>query len=222
MNLAERAFVSLFPDKSPDRRMVVRYSRRFSSFNANVRYSRDEMVFSLSDSWREVSEDIQQGLIEVLLSKVYKVNKRTINQDLYHSFMRNLSKFQVPDRQDPFLLERFRLINERFFNGLLSPPNLVWGKTAFRKLGHYEYSSDTVVISSVFLPVSDESLPLIDFVLFHELLHKKHSYDHRKLRARHHSAAFRADEARWPDKSVDEKLRSFLRKRRRRGLLRFF
>ena len=45
----------------------------------------------------------------------------------------------------------------------MQTPNLVWGKNSFRKLGSYEYGSDTITISKIFLE-SDKSL--LDYVMY--------------------------------------------------------
>jgi hypothetical protein len=60
---------------------------------------------------------------------------------------------------------------------------------------------------------------LVDFVLYHEMLHKKHQYDHKKQRAIHHSKAFREDEAKWHEKDMEKKLSWFLSKKRIKKLL---
>lgn len=216
MNLAQKALQELFPEKSDARVFSVEYSGRFSAYNANVKYGPGFVRFSLSREWETVSEEIQQGVVEHLLCKIYRTKRSSSNQDLYRSFMKHLSKYARIDEKDPYLFSRFEVINERYFNGMMSAPNLRFGKRAFRKLGHYEYSSDTIVISSIFekAPFDPKVEELLDFVLYHEMLHKVHQYDHKKQRAVHHSRAFRDDEKKWHDKDVEKKLSWFLSKRR--------
>ncbi|MBN1275806.1 hypothetical protein JXA12_05985 [Candidatus Woesearchaeota archaeon] len=221
MNLAVKAVRELFPERDETRRLEVTYSGRFSSYNANVKYSSTYLQFSLSKSFLELSEEIRQGVIEHLLNKVYGTKRRSTNQDLYHAFMRNLSSVARIEEKDPYLLFRFKEINERYFNGLMTEPNLKWGKQAYRKLGHYEYASDTIVISSVFKPAAEDRKveALLDFVLYHEMLHKKHQYDHKAERARHHTKAFKEDEQKWHDQKIEKKLSWYLGKKRLKRLL---
>ena len=216
MTLAKKALRELFPERDERRSLVVEYSGRFSRFNANVKYSSVEIRFSLSKEFKELSEEIRQGVVEHLLCKVYGVRRSSLNQELYLSFMKHLSSVARIEERDPFLLSRFEHINEAFFHGMMATPNLCWGQRAFSKLGHYAYATDTIVISSVFKDAErDEKVrSLLDFVLYHEMLHKKHSYDHRKVRARHHTKAFREDEQKWPDRGVERKLSWFLAKQR--------
>jgi len=87
---------------------------------------------------------------------------------------------------------------------------LVWGGYTKTQLGHYTYANNTVSISRV-LEENDE---LLDFVVYHELLHKKHKFKHKGTRSISHTAEFRADEKKFSDKNMDEELRKFLRKPR--------
>lgn len=221
MNLAEKALAELFPGRQEKRKLSVQYHNRFSKYNANVKYNASEIKFALSSHFKELSEEIQQGVIEYLLCKMYGAKKQTTNMDLYHSFMKHLANVAKVEDKDPYLQVRFQMINERYFHGMLSEPNLVWGKQAYRKLGHYEYASDTILISSIFKRAMEDAKveELVDFVVYHEMLHKKHQYDHKKERAVHHSKAFREDEAKWHDKDVEKKLSWFLSKRRIKKLL---
>lgn len=221
MDLAQQALNELFPEKHEHRSLQVRYSGRFSSYNANVRYTPTKITFSLSKAFLELSEEIRQGVIEHLLCKMYGEHKKSTKQDLYLSFMKHLSSVAKVQEQDPYLLERFEAINERYFNGMMSAPNLRWGKDARRKLGHYEYASDTILISAVFenAPQDERVRQLLDFVIYHEMLHKKHRYDHKAKRAVHHTKAFREDERKWHDPEVERKLSWFLAKKRMKRAL---
>ncbi len=216
MNLAQQALENLFPERNEERSLLVEYSGKFSAYNANVKYGPTFLKFSLSKEWKEISVEIQSGIIEHLLCKVYGIKKPSTNQDLYHSFMKHMAKVARISEKDPYLQERFQIINEQYFNGLMSEPNLRWGKQAYRKLGHYEYTSDSIVISSIFAKAStdEKTQNLLDFVMYHEMLHKKHQYDHKKERAIHHSKAFREEEKLWPDKQIEKKLSWFLSKKK--------
>jgi hypothetical protein len=221
MNLPEIAFHNVFPERIEKRKFSLSYSGKFSSYNANVKYSVTEIKFSLSKEFEELSDEIKLGMMEHLFCKMYKTKVPTANQDLYRSFMKHLTKVARIEEKDSFLLERFENINKQYFFGMMSAPNLRWGQKAFRKLGHYEYASDTIVISSVFADApSDEKIAaLLDFVLYHEMLHKKHQYDHKKERAIHHSRTFRLDEKKWHDKDVNKRISWFLAKKRLRKAL---
>ena len=111
------------------------------------------------------------------------------------------SRGQVHD-----LRAAFKRVNQRFFNDEMEAPELCWsGRSSYRKLGHYDPQADSIVISSV-LDSSAVPEAALDFVVFHELLHKRHGFDWNNEQARVHTPAFRRDERRYPDKTSIEAL----------------
>jgi predicted metallopeptidase len=100
----------------------------------------------------------------------------------------------------------FTRINQRFFNNRMQAPRLSWsGRQSYRKLGHYESIADAIVISSA---LDSHQVPetALDFVIYHELLHKQHGAKWSGGRAHSHTPAFRRDERRYPDKDNIEAL----------------
>ena len=221
MNLVEEAFNDLFPEKEESRKFLITYSGKFRKLNANVKYTREYIHFYLSKEWLEFSEDLRKGLVQSLLIKVfrkYDYNK-TFELDLYEKFVSNLGKYAKVEHSDPSLEESFRRINKIYFNNEMEKPNLLWGQDAMTKLGHYEYATNTVVISSIFKKEQE----LIDYIMHHELLHKKHGNKTTKTgRSIHHSSIFRKDEAKYHDKDAEKKTRAFVRRQRVKKAFRFF
>jgi hypothetical protein len=92
------------------------------------------------------------------------------------------------------LNEIFARVNNDYFGGLMPKPALTWNRTlTARKFGHYQPSRDTIMIS---ITMDDPAVPslALDFVMYHELLHKKHGSMTVKGRRLSHSQAFRAEE----------------------------
>ena len=85
MNFADQAFLEIFPSKKLPI-ISVEYSGRFNAFNAHVIKKNNNLTFKLSKKWRSISPEIKKGLVQELLTKLYKVKKRTLNMDLYESF----------------------------------------------------------------------------------------------------------------------------------------
>ncbi len=218
MNLAEKAFKELFPEKYESRRFEVKYSKKFSKYNANVKYNKIFMRFNLSYDWKEISEEIQMGLIQSLLLKIYKEKNKTINLDLYQKFVKNIPKFSITTKVDPFLEESFNRVNEKYFYGFIDLPNLVWGQLSFRKLGSYDYLADTITMSKIM--IEDEEL--LDYVMYHELLHKKLQFYTKNGRNYHHTTEFRKKEKEFDNPNIDEKLKSFLARKRMKKLFKFW
>lgn len=92
----------------------------------------------------------------------------------------------------------FERVNRAFFDGRMESPTISWSRSDTRRMfGHYEFVSDALVVSSS-LDRDDVPPFVVDFIVFHELLHKKHGLRWSGTRAHAHTAAFRRDERRFP------------------------
>jgi len=191
--------------------ITVTYSKRFKGYNANVRYGRGKITFSIAHNWKEVDEDIQKGLVQHLLCRVLKIKKDTLHIQLYEEFLRQASEYAPKGISDELLKERFAVLNEKYFAGMMNQPTLTWGRASTTKLGSYEYATDTVVLSTILR----ENQDLLDYVLYHELLHKKHKFSCSNGRTHHHTPAFRADEKQFWLADAEKKLHAFVARKRR-------
>lgn len=66
----------------------------------------------------------------------------------------------------------FQHVNTQYFQGQLERPRLTWNQTlTHRKFGHYQPANDTLMIS---ITLDHPKIPvyLVEFVMYHELLHK--------------------------------------------------
>lgn len=217
MSIAKVAYMGLF-GREPEREMKLRYSRRFRGYNANVRYNERMMEFGLSRHWKGISQDIQIGLLQTLILKATGRRAKTVNTELYNIFLKKVHQASPKERIDGALFELFCELNREYFGSLLETPNLVWGRNSLRKLGSYDYGTDTVTLSSVLKPRPD----LTKYVLYHELLHKKHKYSADGRGSLHHSPGFRHDERQYRGHDrLEKELAAYLRKKKGPGWLGF-
>jgi len=108
------------------------------------------------------------------------------------------------ERPDPKTLGRhhdlrqvFDRVNGAYFEPRLDRPVLIWNSAITRrKVGHYQPVTDTVMIS---VTLDDARVPdyVVEFVMYHELLHKHLGTRVIKGRRYAHSAAFRQAEKRF-------------------------
>jgi len=211
--LIKEAFHQLYPDKELRYDISLKYSRKFKSYNANVKIYGNNLMFNLSRDWRKISREIQIGLIQELLTKILKnKTKKTINIELYNLFMKNVHIAVPKTKTDEILEESFDRLNEIYFNGLLDKTNLKWGSNSTSKLGSYEYGSDTITISAIF---KDSEQQLLDYVMYHEMLHKKFKFQNKNGRNMHHSSEFRAMEAKFENRDLMEREISKLARKHR-------
>jgi hypothetical protein len=116
------------------------------------------------------------------------------------------------------LREVFDRVNDGCFDGRLTPPLLTWNKSrTFRVMGHYQYATDTVMIS-MSLDSADVPAWAIDHVMHHELLHRVMGAQVMNGRLYAHTPAFRAAERAFPDyQRADAFLNQLSAQLRRRG-----
>jgi len=91
----------------------------------------------------------------------------------------------------------FKRVNQQYFHDSLSRPHLIWSsRLTFRKFGHYQWDIDTVMISQT---LDNQRVPefVVDYVMYHELLHKKLGI--RKVNGRRlsHTKIFRNEEQKF-------------------------
>lgn len=210
MNLAHRAYVELY-GKEPEHRMEISYHGGFKGFNANVRKHGNAVTFSLSRKFEACEPEVQLGVMQFLLNKLHRTKVRSEHIDFYNTFLKRMSDLAPVTETDPVLEASFQRMNERYLQGMMTVPNLVWGRGSTRLLGTYTYATDTIMISSVLAQAPDE---LLDYVMYHEMLHKKHKFSCSTSRTHSHTKAFRADEALYHVKDAEARLTRFLARAR--------
>jgi hypothetical protein len=86
----------------------------------------------------------------------------------------------------------------------MSPPHLAWSRSVLRQeFGRYESSRDTVTLNRA-LDHPDVPERVVEYVLYHELLHKELGVQVRAGRRQVHTRAFREAERRFVQRSDAE------------------
>jgi len=108
----------------------------------------------------------------------------------------------------------FSRLNRRHFDGEIDKPVLTWSRRRARSiLGHHDAAHDTITISKT-LDSVDVPEWFVEYILFHEMLHIKHPARIINGRRYYHTAAFRAEEQRYPGyEQAQEWLDRVVRKR---------
>ena len=181
----------------------VKYSGRFKGYNANIQRKGDRVTLSLAKQWRGVSKDIQLGIAQLLACKLLKRKEQTSYMDLYHHFMKHAHIGVIKTKSDPQLEASFTRVNAEYFSGIIEKPNLIWGKQTKRTLGTYDYGTDTIRVSA---SLQDEEL--LDYVMYHEVLHKHLKFKHKGKNTRYHTKQFRVKEKQFKNAlACEEKLK---------------
>jgi hypothetical protein len=207
---AIRGIFSHFPYEAS-----LKYSAKFKPFRANVRLKRDKVQLNLSKEWKPVSPEIQIGLIQELLLKILKgklkpLRSTTDNIELYNTFIKKLHLAIPKTKSHPLLESSFNRVNEQYFFGLIALPNLIWSDSV-NKLGSYEYATDTIAISKCLM----HDLEALDYVMYHEMLHKKYKFYTKNGRSYHHTRKFREKEKEFQNSAlIERRLKSIIRKKK--------
>lgn len=212
MNIIQEAFQKLYPEKTLNYSTSIKFSGKFKPYNANVQINKltKHLIFNLSKTWRPINKEIKMGLIQSLLIKIFKQKASSTNIDLYNSFIKNLHISIPKTESDPILLESFNRINGTYFSNIIEQPNLKWGSASATKLGSYEYQTDTITISSLFKETEQE---LLDYIVYHELLHKKHKFKTSGTRSYHHTSIFKKQEKQFKNsEEIEQKLKKLCSK----------
>lgn len=158
-----------------------------------------------SQGFLHASDEIWEAMFGMMLSRKTNKRKQLINgftdSETFASVMFDLES--VIEREHRHkgvahdLLESFERVNEGYFSNEMQQPFLTWSQTpTATKYGHYQAATDTVMLSTT---LDREEVPgyVVDFVMYHELLHKLHGVEVVDGRRMVHTAAFRRDEKKF-------------------------
>lgn len=91
----------------------------------------------------------------------------------------------------------FERVNAAYFGGKMARPRLIWNNTLTgRKFGHFDFLRDTLMVTQTLdSPAAPEFV--VDFLVFHELLHKFHGQTWVNGRGYAHTTEFYRDERKF-------------------------
>lgn len=212
MDLIEESFQRLFPEKEFPYQTEMEYNRRLADFNANVRLEPRKIKVNLNLQWKDIDREIKIGLIQHLLLRILKKKANTHNIDLYNNFIKNIPILTPKTKSDPVLESSFDRVNHSFLSNSVEKTNLAWGTASFRKLASYNFHTDTITVSTLF---ADSSPEILDYLMYHEMLHKHHKFKHNYGRSSFHTGAFREDEKRYPNhERIETEIESIIRSKK--------
>ncbi len=220
MNLIQQSFQELFPTKQLTYKTILKYNKKLGDFNGNIKLQYNTLQVNMNYKWQEIDEEIQKGLIQTLLVKMfakrfrYPAKNTTFNIELYNNFVKKIPSITPKTKTDPILEASFHRVNQNQFYNLIDQPNLVWGTDSRRKLACYNFHNDTITVSTLFKEVKPE---ILDYLIYHELLHKKQKFQYKAGRNYFHTKQFRQAESQFPNqKQIEQELNKIIRKRPRK------
>jgi hypothetical protein len=202
-----RVFQELKP-RTPLPAIAVEF-RQFANANSLIQFKQGRILVRITDVLEPAPAPIIESLAWVLLSKLFRKPipgdellryKRYIQRkdmrDRIHSVRMERGRKQISGAKgDAYDLDRlFDELNFRYFFGLMPRPAIGWSLRSSRGiLGHYDASHNTIVLSKL---LDSRAIPqvVVEYVMFHEMLHIKHPTEHRMGRRCVHTREFKAEE----------------------------
>ena len=185
----------------------------FANVNNTIRLREGRLLVRLSDLLEGAPDGVLRAIAHILLAKMYRqpidrgyaarYRKYVGSHDIVRKAhlvrqMRGRKLLRSPRGHFYDLDAVFEDLNTRFFHGLMARPRLSWSQTKTRRiLGHYDPAHNAIIISRIF---DHPAVPryVLDYILYHEMLHLKHPVKLRGSRRCVHSPEFQAEEKLFP------------------------
>ena len=185
----------------------------FANINNTIRLREGRLLVRVSDLLEGAPEYVLRAIAHILVAKMYR---KPLDREHVARYRRYISaqhmsrkahlvrqirgKKQIGSPQGlAYDLEAiFEELNVRFFYGLLARPQMGWSSERARnRLGHYDPAHNAIVVSRVF---DDPRIPrfVLEYIVYHEMLHLKHPVKLRGSRRCVHPAEFQAEERLFP------------------------
>jgi len=185
----------------------------FANVNNTIRLRNGRLLVRLSDLLEGAPEAVLRAIAHILLAKMYR---RPIDRGQAARYRKYVASHEIvrkthlvrqmrgrkklrPARGHYYDLDAvFEELNTRFFHGLLARPRMSWSQAKTRRiLGHYDPAHNAIIISRIF---DHPAVPayVLEYIVYHEMLHLKHPVKLRGSRRCVHSAEFQAEEKLFP------------------------
>jgi len=187
--------------------------RAFAGLRSTIRLCDNRAQVHVSDVLSEAPRLVLEALAEILLAQLFRrrpsrearecylayVFKPTVRHRINEARRQRGTKRALPPRGRHFDLEEiFGTLNRKFFHGGLPAARIGWSRQRSRRtLGHYDDAHQAIIITRWF---DSPSVPreLVEYVVFHEMLHMRFPTERQGHRRVVHSPEFRKAEKQFP------------------------
>jgi predicted metal-dependent hydrolase len=193
-----------------NRKKIQAQFHPYRSLRHTIEWNHKYIHLKISQYLIGAPENIIQDLAIILLAKVYRVNPKKSIKDSYRAFADSIQP-DIPKRKKSIpkgyellgnyynLQELFNNLNNKYFDNKLEVKYLGWSKNkSYTRLGYYDRERDLLVISKIF---DSKKVPqnVIEYLLYHEMLHIFMPTTTHNGRRRIHPPEFRKIERKFPD-----------------------
>jgi len=187
--------------------------RPFAGLRSTIALRGDRGEVRLSDILSQAPPLVLEGLAEILLAQLFRRRPSREARECYLAYTfqpavrervdqsrreRGRKRLLAPHGRHFDLEEIFAELNRKCFRGELASARIGWSRQRSRTtLGHYDDAHRAITITRWF---DSPRVPreLVEYVVYHEMLHIRFPTEHRGHRRVVHSAAFRKAEKQFP------------------------
>jgi len=182
----------------------------FAGLNHTARFRENHLQVRVSDLFVDAPQQVIHALALILLAKLYR---RKLTREIHQTYRGFILSPDIQERARVVRCSRGRIqtikgpsgryvnleicfdrLNVLYFGGGLNKPKITWSaRRSRRTLGRYDATRHCIYISRVF---DTPGVPgfVVDYVMFHEMLHIRHQTCIRGSQILVHTPEFRADE----------------------------
>lgn len=192
----------------------------YVGINHTIRVRDGKVYVRIGEVCHDMPLSGHRGLARILVGKLFGRKTPPGAREAYESYIRTI---EIQERADDSkrtrgrkvvtttkgeiydLDEMFDSLNFWYFGGRLPKPTITWSpRDSYHILGHHDSTHDTISVSR---SLDSKSVPrfVVEYVLFHEMLHVAHPTVHHNGRRYNHTPAFRRDERRFAHYHAAEK-----------------
>ena len=210
--LFQRIYTRLGCEGRPPRFHVEFYP--YTNLVLTIRRREEAVFVRFSDLMRQCGLPVLEGAAALLLARIYRRRApKALTQPYldYARSQRTRSRIQrmrcsrvrtaATNPQGRFfdLSQMFDSLNDTFFAGALARPHIGWSTRSWRRqFGCYDSGPNQILLNR---RMDHPSVPrfVVEYVLYHEMLHVKHPTRRAGCSLISHSREFRAEEKLFPE-----------------------
>ena len=217
--LFQRVFTRIGCEGRPPNFRVEFYP--YSSLVLTIRRRQDLLLVRLSDLLGRAPSSVLESAAALLLARVYR---RRLPRELVQPYLtyarsgrtrsrisrmrsrRVRPKQAAPQGRQYDLAALFDQLNAKYFSGELHRPHIGWSVRGWRRqFGCYDPGPNQILLNR---RMDRSGIPqfVVEYVLFHEMLHVKHPTRRSGCTLLSHSPEFRAEEKRFEQFSLARKV----------------
>ena len=184
----------------------------YVGINHTIRIREGGIFVRIGEICRDMPLASHKGIAYILIGKLLRKKIPTGAREVYSKYVKTTeirekaadnkrergrkvvttSKGAVYD-----LDEIFEQLNANYFGNSIAKPVLTWSaKKTYRILGHHDATHGHIAIS-ISLDTRDTPRYVVEYVVFHEMLHIHHPTKYVNGRRYNHTAAFKRDEQKF-------------------------